>query len=210
MLTATPPSIRRLRQVMRPPVGRVAERIVEQVGEDLAHRVEIGVDRVRRRARGRARAPPGAARPGRPARSTTRAPRRRHRPRCRSAASGPDSMRDRSSRSSTSRCIRRALLRIVAEEPAGGLGVGRVAQQGLGVARDRGERGLELVRDVGDEVPAHRLEPADLGEVVQSPARRRRRAAAARSPGTRGRPSRAGGPAPSGPAAPRPPPRAPP
>ena len=79
----------------------------------------------------------------------------------------PDSMRDRSSRSSTSRCIRRALLRIVVEEPPRGLGVGRVAQQRLGVARDRRERRLELVRHVGDEVPADRLEPADLGEVVQ-------------------------------------------
>ena len=41
MLTAIPPRLRRLRQMMRPPGWRVAERVVEQVGEDLAQGVEV-------------------------------------------------------------------------------------------------------------------------------------------------------------------------
>ena len=52
-----------------------------------------------------------------------------------------------------------------------------VAQQRLGVTGDRGERGLELVRHVGHEVAPHRLEPPELGEIVQhqhGPARRQR------------------------------------
>ena len=43
---------------------------------------------------------------------------------------------------------------------------GTVAQQRLGVSRDRGERGLELVGDVGHEVAPHRLQTPHLGEVV--------------------------------------------
>ena len=40
-------------------------------------------------------------------------------------------------------------------------------QQGLGVGLDRGQRRLELVGGVGDEVLPHPLEPAQLGDVVE-------------------------------------------
>ena len=54
--------------------------------------------------------------------------------------------------------------------------VQRPVEQGLGVCLDRGQRRLELVRGVGDEVLPHPLEPAELGDVVEDqhgPRRRR-------------------------------------
>ena len=143
-----------------------------------------------RRARRRARpaAPRSPARPPPPSSGSG------------SGCQPPDSMRERSSRSSTSRCIRRALARIISRNRPRGLGVGRSADQRLGVARDRGERGLEFVRDVGHEVPAHRLQPAQLGDIVQH----QHRAAVGQRPGVRparsGRRARARGPAPARPA----------
>ena len=52
-----------------------------------------------------------------------------------------------------------------------------LAEQRLGQQAERPDRGLQLVADVGDEVAAHRLEPAPLGDVLdhdqRRPARRR-------------------------------------
>ncbi len=39
--------------------------------------------------------------------------------------------------------------------------------QGLRVAADDGQRRLQLVRDVGDEVPPHRLQALEVGDVVE-------------------------------------------
>ena len=41
-------------------------------------------------------------------------------------------------------------------------------QQGLGISLDRGQRGAQFVRDVGDEIAARRLDAFRLGEVVQN------------------------------------------
>ena len=171
---------------MRPPGGGVAQRVVHQVGEHLAHarrdrrRRCVGVGR---RRRGRARR--GARRPGRPARpsdsratAATSTSLRRGLPAARLDAATGRAGRPPAA-ASGGRCSR-----MVREEPLGGLAARAVAQQRLGVARDRGERRLELVRDVGHEVPADRLEPAHLGEVVQHQHGAAGRAAAARSPGT--------------------------
>ena len=145
----------------------VTERVVHQVGEHLAERVEVGAHRRRVRRRPRASnstalrvGPAGQRRPGLARRRVDAPP-----PRA-SGCQRPDSMRDRSSRSSTSRCIRRALLRIVPRKRRVVSGSGGCRQQGLGVARDRGERGLELVGHVGHEVAAHRLQAPQLGEIV--------------------------------------------
>ncbi len=60
-----------------------------------------------------------------------------------------------------------ALVLHPAGEPADRLRVvGRVLHR-LGQQGQRADRRLELVRDVGDEVPADRLQPAVLGEVVE-------------------------------------------
>jgi len=40
------------------------------------------------------------------------------------------------------------------------------SEQGLDIAADRGDRRPQLVRDVGDEVPADSLQPPQLGDVV--------------------------------------------
>ena len=55
-----------------------------------------------------------------------------------------------------------------AQESASRVGVvGGAVQQGLGEALDRRHGGLEFVRDVGDEVAPHRLEPLEPGHVVE-------------------------------------------
>ncbi len=61
------------------------------------------------------------------------------------------------------------------EELAFRLCLGPFGEKGLGVSRDARERGLELVGDVGHEVPANRLEPPDLGLVVEHQDRAPRR-----------------------------------
>ena len=53
-----------------------------------------------------------------------------------------------------------------AQEHAAHLAIGREGEEGLRVAGDRGERRLELVGDVRHEVPAHRLQAPELGQVV--------------------------------------------
>ena len=69
-----------------------------------------------------------------------------------------------------------------AQEAPGRVGVvERAVEQRLGEALDRGDRRLELVRDVGDEVAADRLEPLEPGDVVEHDARRRRRVVARRA-----------------------------
>jgi hypothetical protein len=53
-----------------------------------------------------------------------------------------------------------------AGEPADRLGIVAGVLDRLGEQRQRAHRGLELVRDIGDEVAAHGLDPAGLGEVL--------------------------------------------
>ena len=70
------------------------------------------------------------------------------------------------------------LVRHPAGEPLDGLGVvGRLLDR-LGQQGQRADRGLQLVPDVGHEVPAHRLRATGLGDVLQHqrdrPGRRRR------------------------------------
>ncbi len=52
-------------------------------------------------------------------------------------------------------------------EAVDGLRVVRGVLDRLGQQGQRADRGLELVGDVGDEVPADRFEPAGLGDVCQ-------------------------------------------
>ena len=65
------------------------------------------------------------------------------------------------------------------QEAASRLRIRLVGEQRLGVARDRGERRLQLVRHIGHEVAAHRLQPPELGEVMhhqhRAPGRQRAR-----------------------------------
>ena len=73
------------------------------------------------------------------------------------------------------------LVRHPAGEALHRLGVVGGALDRLGEQRQRADRRLQLVPDVGDEVAAHRLDPAGLGDVLQHErdrSRRRRRAAA--------------------------------
>ena len=69
-----------------------------------------------------------------------------------------------------------AVDRVVGEGPV---------EEGLGIGLDRRQRGLELVRRVGDEVLPHPLEAAEVGDVVEDehgPRGRAARAAASRGP----------------------------
>ena len=77
-----------------------------------------------------------------------------------------DSMRDRSSTSSTSSCRRRALRSIISTKrtDASGSCQRRPAQR-LGRRRHRRDRRAQLVRHVGDEVAAQRLQAAHVGDV---------------------------------------------
>ena len=58
-----------------------------------------------------------------------------------------------------SSCIRPAKRRTASGSSA-------ASEHRLGEQRERADRGLELVADVGDEVAADRLDPAGLGEVL--------------------------------------------
>ena len=80
-----------------------------------------------------------------------------------------DSMRDRSSRSSTSFWRRSALRSMMSRKRAAAPGSPpcRGGAQRLGGGADRGDRRAELVRDVGDEVAADRLEAAQVGDVEE-------------------------------------------
>ena len=79
-----------------------------------------------------------------------------------------------------------------AGEPAYGLRVVRRVDQGLGQQRHRADRGLELVADVGDEVPAYLVDPAGLGAVLDHDQHQGSTRAARPAPARRWWPSRAG------------------
>ena len=66
-------------------------------------------------------------------------------------------------------------------EPADRLGVVAGVQHGLGEQRQRADRGLELVADVGDEVAAYVVDAAGLGAVLDQ--QQDVRAAQRRDPG---------------------------
>ena len=90
-------------------------------------------------------------------------PRRRRRP---GIGSAPCT-RDSSISSPTSRPSRVPSCCMRVGEPGDGRRVVRGVLHRLGQQRQRADRRLQLVRDVGDEVPAHRLEPALLADVVE-------------------------------------------
>ena len=54
------------------------------------------------------------------------------------------------------------------QEASGGVQVFEPAvEEGLGVALDRSERRAQLVRDIGNKVSPHRLQPSELSEVME-------------------------------------------
>ena len=54
------------------------------------------------------------------------------------------------------------------QEASGGVQVFEPAvEEGLGVALDRSERRAQLVRDIGNKVSPHRLQPSELREVME-------------------------------------------
>ena len=79
----------------------------------------------------------------------------------------PPSIRESSSRSSIKRRQPLGVAQDHVEVLPALLGRDLAAAQRLREAADRGERRAQLVRDVGHEVAAHALEPADLGHVVE-------------------------------------------
>ena len=105
-------------------------------------------------------------------------PARRRRSARAAAARSPLSMRESSSRSSTSAPRRFALPTITSTACLAFASGSSASASRLGEAADRGERRLQLVRGVGDEVAAHRLDAPHLGHVVKhgDRARRARRA----------------------------------
>ena len=79
--------------------------------------------------------------------------------------------RDRSISSRTSRASRSASWRIRAAKRCTASGSSAAPCDRLGQQRQRADRRLQLVPDVGDEVAADRLDPAGLGDVRAAPAR---------------------------------------
>ena len=94
--------------------------------------------------------------------------RRRRRHRSRAGSGSAPCSRDSSISSADQPAQPGALVLHPAGEPADRLWVVGGVLHRLGQQGQRADRGLQLVRDVGDEVAADRLQPAGLGHVVDS------------------------------------------
>ena len=84
-----------------------------------------------------------------------------------SGSGSPPCSRERSISSRTSRPSRSASCAIRPAKRCDGLRVVGGVLDRLGEQRERADRRLQLVPDVGDEVAADRLDPAGLGDVLQ-------------------------------------------
>src|SRR6266516_5740087 len=144
--------------------GRVAQRIVEQIGEDLAGGVGVGSDGLRRGADVEGELDPvrlratGEGRPCLAGDGTDVDPLR-----CRAPASGLDARQ-------VEQLFHQPLhaVRIVENDAGELLGLGsrrRLVGERFGVAGDRGQRRLQLVRHVRHEVAPDRFQAPELGDV---------------------------------------------
>ena len=165
--TVTPPSSRAEREDRDVPGRRVAHGVVREVAEHLPERRRVGPDLAGARVRCSPRAgcplAPAASRAAAMTSAATAA---------RSTCTGfgvqlPDSIRDRSSRSSTMRCMRRVFPRIRSANCRRRSAGGSSSHERLGEPADDRQRRAQLVRDVRDEVAAHGFEPAEPREVEQ-------------------------------------------